>query len=45
VDIDTSDGRAAFDGVGGGGVPVLMSGTKKVKGFTADGYDAFFARR
>jgi glutaredoxin len=45
IDIDSSDGRAEFDGVGGGGVPLLMSGRKKVRGFKADGYDAFFAGR
>lgn len=45
VDIDTSDGRAEFNGVGGGGVPLLMSGRKKVRGFKAEGYDAFFAGR
>jgi len=45
VDIDTADGRAEFDDVGGGGVPLLKSGRKKVRGFKAEGYDAFFARR
>jgi len=45
VDIDSPDGRAEFDGMGGGGVPLLMSGRKKVRGFKVEGYDAFFARR
>ncbi|HEY2394855.1 MAG TPA: glutaredoxin family protein [Rudaea sp.] len=45
VDIDTDDGRAAFANVGSGGIPLLMSGKKRVRGFKAEGYDSFFARR
>ena len=45
VDIDTLDGRAAFMQAGKGGVPLLQSGNRKIRGFTPEGYDAFFAGR
>lgn len=45
VDIDTEQGRAEFDDQGGGGVPLLKAGRSKLRGFKAQGYDAFFASR
>lgn len=46
IDIDTNYGKAAFAEVRGGrGVPLMLSGTKRMQGFSTDGYDAFFARR
>src|SRR5262249_20668058 len=44
IDIDTVDGRAAFAQAGKGGVPLLFAGTRRIRGFTPEGYDAFFAR-
>ncbi len=45
-DIDTKDGRAAFANAGGGrGVPLLIVGGQRVKGFTLAAYDALFANR
>jgi glutaredoxin len=43
IDIDTAGGRASFNANGRGGVPLLLQGTRHVRGFTAEGYDAFFA--
>jgi glutaredoxin len=45
IDIDTAQGRASFDANGRGGVPLLLQGTRGIRGFTAGGYDAFFAGR
>jgi glutaredoxin len=45
IDIDTDNGRAAFDANGHGGVPLLVQGSRSIRGFTAQGYDAFFARQ
>lgn len=45
IDIDTADGRAAFARAGKGGVPLLFAGTRRIRGFTPEGYDAFFAGR
>ena len=45
VDIDTSYGRTAFQNAGGGGVPLLTAGGKRVRGFKPEGYDRFFATR
>jgi len=45
IDIDTTQGRASFDANGDGGVPLLRQGTRGIRGFTAEGYDAFFAGR
>ena len=44
IDIDTADGRAAFDRAGKGGIPLLVSGRKRVRGFRPEGYDVFFSR-
>ena len=43
VDIETKSGRAEFDSLGGGRIPLLTSGGKRVRGFKAEGYDRFFA--
>lgn len=45
IDIDTADGRAAFAQTGNGGVPLLFAGSRRIRGFTLEGYDAFFAGR
>lgn len=46
VDIDTPDGRAAYNDAGAGtGVPVLMTGDQYVKGFSPAAYEALLARR
>jgi glutaredoxin len=45
IDVDTPDGRAAFEQVGKDGVPLLVSGKKRVRGFRPEGYDAFFTSR
>jgi len=46
VDIDTNYGKVAFAEVRGGrGVPLMLSGTKRMQGFSKEGYDAFFANR
>ncbi len=45
-DIDTPDGRAAFaQAGGGGGVPLLIKGSEKVRGYSREGYEAVLARR
>lgn len=46
VDIDTNYGKVGFAEVRGGrGVPLMLSGTKRMQGFSKEGYDAFFANR
>lgn len=45
IDIDTTNGRASFEANGRGGVPLLRQGSRGIRGFTAEGYDAFFAGR
>jgi len=45
IDIDTADGRAAFAQAGSGGVPLLFVGSRRIRGFTLEGYDTFFANR
>jgi glutaredoxin len=45
VDIDTADGRSSFQEVGKGSVPLLFWGKRRIRGFTAEGYDAFFGVR
>lgn len=46
VDIETADGKAAFVHAGGvGGVPLLLADGRKLRGFKAQAYDAFFASR
>jgi glutaredoxin len=45
IDVETSDGRAAFAQMGNGGVPLLVAGKKRIRGFKPEGYDAFFANR
>jgi glutaredoxin len=45
VDVDTPDGRDAFERAGKGGIPLLVAGKRRVRGFKQDGYDAFFASR
>ncbi len=46
VDIDSKEGMVAFAQAGGGkGVPLLVSGSQKVQGFSSPAYDALFANR
>ena len=45
IDIETADGRRQFASAGGGGIPLLFNGGKHIRGFSADGYDAFFRGR
>lgn len=43
-DIDTADGARMFMEAGGGkGIPFLMHGAKSQRGFSRQGYDAFFS--
>ncbi len=41
-DIDTSAGRAAYKELGTGGVPILVTPEKVVRGFSRASYDALF---
>ena len=44
-DIDTQEGLAAFAGAGGGkGVPLLIHGGARVRGFSAATYETVFAK-
>ena len=43
IDVDSPAGMAAFAGVGGGGIPVLVSQGQAVRGFSTQAYDALFA--
>jgi glutaredoxin len=44
VDIETDAGRHAFSVNGGGkGIPFIVRGKAQMRGFSAAGYDAFFA--
>lgn len=46
IDIDTTDGRAAFAKVSAGrGIPLLLADGQRVQGFSASAYDAIFANR
>ena len=46
IDIDQPDGKLAFaQAGGGGGIPLLVAGEQKLRGFRADAYDRFFAAR
>ena len=46
VDIDTPYGRSSFRRASGqGGIPLLVSGARYIRGFTAEAYAAFFASR
>ncbi|MFZ6720572.1 glutaredoxin family protein [Undibacterium sp. Ji49W] len=46
VDIDTSYGKTAFaEAGGGGGIPLMLAGNKRIQGFTAQAYDEFFASK
>ncbi len=42
IDIDSPDGKATFAATGRGGIPLLVSGSKRIRGFSAVGYDGFF---
>jgi glutaredoxin len=45
VDIETDAGRHAFSAQGGGkGIPFMVRGKAQLRGFSAAGYDAFFAQ-
>lgn len=44
IDIDTPEGRDEFERAGKGGIPLLVGHGRKLRGFKAEGYDAFFAR-
>jgi glutaredoxin len=44
INTDTAEGKSAYRQAGGeGGVPLLLAGDKRLKGFSRTGYDAFFA--
>ena len=46
IDIDTSEGKAAFAQAGGGkGIPLLLAGRQRVQGFSSAAYDEIFAIR
>jgi len=46
VDIDVPAGLAAYAQAGGGqGVPLLVAGSRQLRGFSASAYDQFFASR
>lgn len=45
LDIDTSNGRAAFAQLGGKGVPLLIADGQRISGFSAAAYDQLFASR
>jgi glutaredoxin len=46
IDIESEVGRAEFQVESrGGGIPYLVMGTRHVRGFKEEGYDAFFASR
>ncbi len=46
VDIETPYGRSVFAQAGGkSGVPLLVASGKRLSGFSATGYDAFFGKR
>ena len=46
IDIDTPDGLASFAQAGGGkGVPLLLSGSQRIQGFSPAAYDQLFANR
>jgi glutaredoxin len=42
IDVDSPDGNAMFSSAGRGGIPLLVAGSRNVRGFSTDGYDAFF---
>lgn len=45
-DIDTQEGKLAFAQVGGGGgIPLLVKGGEKVRGYSNEGYEALLAKR
>lgn len=44
-DVDTPTGKAAFAQIGARGVPVLLTNGQRVNGFSAQSYDAVFAKR
>lgn len=44
VDIDTPAGKAAFQALGGGGVPLLVADGEQLRGFSELAYDYFLAR-
>jgi glutaredoxin len=45
IDIESPQGRSWFAQLGGRGVPLLLSRGRTMRGFSAEGYDAFFAYR
>jgi glutaredoxin len=45
-DIDTRDGLTALVDAGGGkGIPLLVAGGQRIRGFSAPGYEQFFSGR
>jgi glutaredoxin len=45
-DIDTRDGMTALVDAGGGkGIPLLVAGGQRIRGFSAQGYEQFFSGR
>jgi glutaredoxin len=45
IDIESPAGKSWFAQLGGSGVPLLLSRGHSMRGFSAEGYDAFFAGR
>lgn len=46
IDIDTSAGMAAFAQVGGGkGIPLLVTASQRIQGFSTASYDGLFSKR
>jgi len=46
IDIDTSEGMAAFAQVGGGkGIPLLVTASQRIQGFSTASYDGLFNKQ
>lgn len=45
IDIDTPKGKEAFARAGGGGIPLLVAGERRLRGFSSTNYDELFASR
>ena len=45
IDIESAQGKSWFAQLGGRGVPLLLSRGRSMRGFSLEGYDAFFAKR
>lgn len=45
LDVETPRGKEAYRAAGGNGVPLMVSGSRRVDGFSEEAYDQFFAGR